>query len=661
MGWRNAPLVTPTAKGKAKKVAGDPPRLPSENILDQQLRAAAEGRPAPPTPPPRRRSWEQAPVVKNERSWLDVPGEAVQNIPSSAIEFGKSLVEMVSSPVQTVTGLVDLGAGALQKAVPAPVRDFINQFEFNPEAQARAIEVADQVGGVYRQRYGSEEAVKRTLATDPVGAAGDISTILTGGAGAARMAARAAPSAAPKLTQAANVLQRGADITNPINVMAKPAAVVPKAIQRAPVAAQRLVSPKGAAYMEAAEGRAPQIIQQLRSPDLEIVPGSLPTAAQAASPVGATKFSALGASAEKVLSTEYFARGQQQQAARGAAVQSVGGTPADITAAVAAREAATSPLYRAAEARRFAADPQLLQLADDPYIRQALPDATRLSESQGVSFASNPTRYIHNVKISLDKMLARTGETALARGERAQVMDVRNRLVGWLETKAPEYGQARTTFAGMSKPINQMEVGQYLEGKLATPLEVGERANVFAAAVKDASGTLKRATTNEARFKALTDVLTPDQVRVVEAVRDDLARAAETKVQARAGAATAPSAFDTATAAASGIRPPQFLSRVAMVASDIMKRLSGKIDRKLAIQIATEMLDPQAAATALEKAMLAETRAANVGKTGAAAARAVGRGLRAPATVAAARARNAMLDMPAGYDAYGEPLYLPEE
>jgi hypothetical protein len=660
MGWRDAPLVTPTAKPKEKKGASDAPRLPSENPFAMRLRAVAEGQPPPPEPR-RRQSWEQAPVVKSERSWQDVPVEAVQNIPSSAMEFGKSLVEMVSSPVQTVSGLVDLGAGALQKAVPAPVRDFINQFEFNPEAQARAVETAEQVGGVYRQRYGSEEALKRTLATDPVGAAADISTILTGGAGTARMAARAAPRAAPKLTQAANVLQRGADITNPINVLAKPAAVVPKVIQRAPVAAQRLVSPKGAAYMEAAEGRAPQIIQQLRSPDLEIVPGSVPTAAQAASPAGATKFSALGSSAEKVLPTEYFARGQQQQAARMGAVQSVGGTPADITAAVAAREAATSPLYAAAEARRFAADPQLLQLADDPYIRQALPDATRLSESQGISFASNPTRYIHNVKISLDKMLTRTGETALARGERAQVMDVRNRLVGWLETKAPEYGQARTTFAGMSKPINQMEVGQYLEGKLATPLEVGERVNVFAAAVKDAPGTLKRATTNEARFKALTDVLTPDQVRVVEAVRADLARAAETAAQARAGAAAAPRAGTLATAATQNIRSPQFLSRVATVANDLISRLGGKIDSKLAIQLATEMLDPQAAAAALEKAMRAEARAAGIGTRGAAAARAGGRGLRAPATVAGARVQNAMLDMPAGYDAYGEPLYLPEE
>jgi hypothetical protein len=68
-----------------------------------------------------------------------------------------------------------------------------------------------------------------------------------------------------------------------------------------------------------------------------------------------------------------------------------------------------------------------------------------------------------------------------------------------------------------------MEVGQYLEGKLTAPLKGGtERAGVFATAVEDAPGTLKRATTNEARFKALTDVLTPDQMAVITAIRDDL-------------------------------------------------------------------------------------------------------------------------------------------
>jgi|GEM_PF-7130894 len=593
-------------------------------------------------------SWRSAPKASEERSWLDTAVEAVQNVPSSAVEFGKGIVQAVTNPIDTASALLDLGAGALNRAMPAPVREFVNKYDWNPQARERAVQTAQQVGGVYKQRYGSVEALKRTIAKDPVGAMADLSTLLSGGAGIARVGAKATARVAPRVSAAAgrtaNVMARTAAATNPVNALTKPAAVIPKAISKAPIAAQRFVSPKKAAYMEAAEGRAPEIIQQLRAPNIEIVPGSTPTAAQAASPLNVTKFSALGASAEKALPTPYYERGLAQEAARVNAMRGVGGTPADMTRAVAAREAATAPLYQAAEARKFRADPQLMQMADDPYIQQALPDAIKLSKSQGVSFETNPVKFVHNVKISLDKMLTRTGDTALARGERAQVMDVKNRLVDWLESKAPEYGAARTTYAAKSKPINQMEVGQYLEGKLATPLEVGERANVFAAAVKDAAGTIKRATTSEARFKALTDILEPDQVRVVEAIRDDLARAAKTKQQAKMGGAAAPKATDLASAAERGLRLPNLLNRVTAVANDIMSRLRGKIDSKLAIQLATEMLDPNAAAAALEKAMVSERRAATAGRAGAATASAIGKAAKSPATIAGERAQNAMAE-----------------
>lgn len=581
-------------------------------------------------------------------SLIDVGAQAVQNFPGSAVQLGKGLYEAVTSPVKTAGAMLDITAGGVTQALPAPVRNFLAKIENNPEAVDRAVNAAQQFGGVYAQRYGSGEAVKRTIAQDPVGAMADFSTLLTGGAGLVRggaaATAKVAPGIATKAGEAANVMSRAARATNPVNILTKPAGLIPKIIEKVPVAVQRPASPKNAAYLDAVEGRGADIARQLRSPDLEMVPGSRPTAAQAASPLGVTKFSALGASAEKVLPTEYYARGTEQRAARTAAIRDVGKTPADITAAIKTREAATSPLYKQAEARKFAVDPTLLQIADDPYVRQALPDAARLSKSQGVTFDSNPTAYIHNVKISLDKMLSRTGDTALARGERAQVMDVKNRLVNWLDTKAPEYGQARTTFAAKSKPINQMEVGQYLEGKLTAPLGAGEqRASAFATAVRDAAGTIKRATTNEARFKALTDVLTPDQVRVVNSIRDDLARAAETKVQAGKGTPTAPKVDQLASAGARGARLPNLMNRVASVANDIMARMVGKIDSKLAIQLATEMLDPQVAAAAIEKAMAAEARARTIGKVAAAPVRAAGKVARSPAALAGAQTQNAML------------------
>jgi hypothetical protein len=615
MSWQNAPRVTPTKQ-----------------------------------PTPKSSSWKTAPKVKAERSWLDTAGEAVQNIPSSGAEFVKGIAEAVTSPIETAGSLLDLAAGSLNRAMPAPVRNFINRLDTDPASTKRAVQTAQQVGGFYKQRYGSEEALKRSIAKDPVGVVADLSTLLSGGAGVVRAGGKAvakvAPSVAPKATRVANAMTRAAEATNPLNVLTVPATKAAKVIERAPVKAQKFTSPKQTAYLAAAEGRAPELIAQLRAPGGEVVPGSLPTAAQKASPLGLTEFSALGASAAKAQPTAYYAREGANEAARLASLRTVGGTPDDLTAAIAARTAATDPLYAAAEARKFLADPKLMVLADDPYIKQAMPEAARLSQSQGITFETNPTLYLHNVKISLDDMLSKTGDTALARGARSQVMDVRKRLLGWLENKVPEYGAARTTFAEKSKPINQMEVGQYLEGKLTAPLEGGaERANVFATAVKDAPGTLKRATSNEARFKALTDVLTPDQVQVITAIRDDLARAQTTKAQARVGASASPDAQRLASAAGEGLRTPPLLNRVATVASDIMSRLKGKIDRKLAIQLATEMLDPEAAANVLEKALKNQMRAAKVGGAAGAAARAAGRAAASPAALAGERTQNAMNDL----------------
>ena len=56
-------------------------------------------------------------IPKQRRSFSDVPGEALANLPSSASSFYKGLVTAITNPVQTVSGVLDVGAGALQKLV----------------------------------------------------------------------------------------------------------------------------------------------------------------------------------------------------------------------------------------------------------------------------------------------------------------------------------------------------------------------------------------------------------------------------------------------------------------------------------------------------------------------------------------------------------------
>ncbi|MEB3202968.1 MAG: hypothetical protein VKK05_09185, partial [Synechococcus sp.] len=372
-----------------------------------------------------------------------------------------------------------------------------------------------------------------------------------------------------------------------------------KATESATEAARRYFRPN---LLDVAEGREQAIINALRSPNV-LVPGSLPTAGEAAVPAGAARFSAMQRSAEDVLPSVYAERAAQQEAARQAAVRGVGQTPADLKAAEAARSAQATSDYTAAFNQSLKADAQLVQLSKNPYFQDALRGARKIMKAKQLG-PTDMVENIHSIKLALDDMLSPNAPTALGRSERQQVSKLKDDLIGWLEQRVPAYGAARQEFARRSVPINQMEVGQYLEQKLTGPL-TGERPGVFAQAMRDAPGTLKRAT-GFPRFEELSDVLTPAQLKAVEGVRDDLARGKlfEELVQRGQGRGTQAGKQASTQMQETVGELPNLLSRTAMIANSIIKRLQGKIDRKLAVELATTMLDPKATADLLEAEMI---------------------------------------------------------
>ena len=97
----------------------------------------------------------EIPAVRRSYSLSQVPLEAGKNLPASAGQFVSGVVQAVTSPVQTLTGLLDLGAGALRNSLPKSVSGFIDKFDADPTAAQRASEVASAVGGMYKDRYGS--------------------------------------------------------------------------------------------------------------------------------------------------------------------------------------------------------------------------------------------------------------------------------------------------------------------------------------------------------------------------------------------------------------------------------------------------------------------------------------------------------------------------
>jgi hypothetical protein len=548
--------------------------------------------------------WKDAPVVGGKAAkpleWSDVPGQALTNLPESAGKFVGGIYEAVTSPIETAKTIGMAAAGGLKNILPKSVTDFITSISSEPGKINEAVAIADAIGGIYKDRYGSVEGLKKTLATDPVGAAADLSTILSGGAGAAGVAG---------LTGTARTLTSAAAATNPLTPIVATAALPVRAAARGVGGVYNyLADPKGAAALRAAEGSAPEIINALRNP--EILPGSLPTAGEAAATVNAPRYATFATDLAKVMPKEYLARAGQRKEAllRPLSVDETYMPIAEIQ-----RRVASEPLYTAARGAGDVVDtvPVISKIDDildkNPGNPELVTEMTKLRSSL-IDETGAPRVNAQQVSSTLDGL-----KSALAKKENAFIKDQLNNIKTDLTDAIPGYRQAQETFATRSEPINQAQVATFLKEKLAPAMteETGKlKTAAFVKAVEDAPQTLKR-TTGQARFQNLNEVLTPDQIKVVGQIKDELARTAKFEEQAAAGRATSRGS-DLASQAiadvAGGTKFPGLMSRVATVANVIIDRLEGRINRRLATEMALEMLDPKASAARLEAALLRETK-----------------------------------------------------
>jgi hypothetical protein len=88
---------------------------------------------------------------------------------SSGKNFVQGVGETLAHPITTAENLGKTAVGAAQLGLPDSARQAM---DFTPYAQA--------VGKFYKNRYGSLDAIKNTLYTDPVGAAADAAGLLSG-------------------------------------------------------------------------------------------------------------------------------------------------------------------------------------------------------------------------------------------------------------------------------------------------------------------------------------------------------------------------------------------------------------------------------------------------------------------------------------------------
>lgn len=635
--------------------------FPSGTTPDVMQRVAAQTfrQSSPPAPPA-----EGMPGQR--RTWSEVPGAAMRNLPASAQQFYGGVLEAITSPIQTAQSLADLAAGGLRagarRVLPTGVFEAIDRLD-NPETTRRISEVASAVGGEYARNYGSIEGVRNKVAEDPVGFLADVSTLFGGGAMAAGRAGA---------TRTAGTLRTAEAVTNPLTPIIAPIELAGRGVGAAVERGYRSTDPEAAAYLSAAGGRGPEIVEALRSPQAEIVPGSRPLPSQIVAPTGAAEFTAFAQSAERVLPSEVAARAAEQSRARLSAMREVSGAPAqesrarlaaapDVTATGTmparggsleasreARAAQTGPMFTRAERDVLPADATIETLMSRPSMRGAIERAARIAAEENRPFSLRPpepptppapsgllgpdgrpvpapaaapvppanysVRDLQYVKRGLDELIADPA-SGLGRAERAAIANTRQQLLSWIDSQSSAYRAAREAFQAASGPVNQAEIGRFLESRLTQPL-TGEatRAGMFAGAIREAPATIKRAT-GQTRFSYLSDVLTPEQIRTVDNIRRDLAREEQANALARRARTNIPN-IEAVVSEASGSARLNFLNRVTTVFNMIMEKFEGRLNRELAMRIATDLMDPQATANALERALRREAnQAATVAAT----------------------------------------------
>lgn len=357
-----------------------------------------------------------------------------------------------------------------------------------------------------------------------------------------------------------------------------------------------------------------------------LVPGSLPTVAQVAENGG---LAALERSASAVNPAEYAQRAADQIGARRAALQGIAGTPNDLATAEAMRGNASRPWYDAAKSAELPVTgdmknalermpsttvkraERIAQISGEPI---GTPSLTPHQASPAIFAAGGqlppqpPTltgRFLHYLDQGLGDEITAASQSSARTGpaELNALSGLKNTYRGLLNDQLPGYKQANQIYADLSRPINQMQIGQHLHDKLAPGLadhgmQIGERSQAFGNLLRD-DGLPARVT----GFPGATwdNTLSPQQMATVNNVAQDLARTANAANLGKGGGSdTVQKLAMQNIAAQSGM--PSAMGALTGVGSKALGLVYDDANQKMAQKLAQALLNPGEAAALMGNA-----------------------------------------------------------
>ena len=532
---------------------------------------------------------------------LSYAGDVATNLPGSALGVAKNVADAILHPIDTLTSAVNVGAGALQNALPSGVVEFINKFDANDpaavESAKQAVAAANAAGGQIKKDYGSVEQFGETLRRDPAKVMLDMSMLLGGAGSVARMGGRAAGAtegggaAAGAFNKTANVLDTAASYTNPLTPVVK-TATFGLNLGRNALAAVK--DPRGYLYRNAIGDRGPQVLNQL-NPFTETVPGMESTIGQASVGSGAGDLNALSAGildSSTNARNAWLARTQANRAAAEAPIAQVAGTEADLATAQKLRSDVTDPMYKAAQESTVPVDTSNIVsnvtdiIKKNPGNKALL---THLETLKGglIDETGAPRTNAAEVVSSVDGIKAMLGTE-----KNSHIKSVLVGLKDDLTKSIPGLAEADAKYAEHSVLIDRMKVGQELQKKLRGPLGNFTPANYNSALLNESS--LIKEATGANRYDKISS-LYPDPVKAkLDAVRDRFILEAEDKRLAAGGEAV------------EGVKAPKIpwgLSSKVALANKIVLALANKINKQAAMDMAADMLDVPRGTAAIKKAL----------------------------------------------------------
>lgn len=346
----------------------------------------------------------------------------------------------------------------------------------------------------------------------------------------------------------------------------------------------------------------------------EFVPGSIPTAGQAAENAGIAALQRSAAATTPEVTNAITDIAAQQNAARLASLRDLAGVDGRREFFEAARDATANQQYGAA--RRAGIDAAALTpeaQANIASFAQRIPPqvinrARELAQVSGEAMDNTTSlQGLHWVKTAVDDLIGsatRSGDAQMARA----YTGLKDDLLRGIDAMSPQYAQARQTFRQMSIPLNQMDTAAQVMNRSVNPLTEVVQPQAFARAFSDTAAqratgmtnaTLENTLSNQ-QNNALTNILL--DLRRSNAAQnagrgpgsDTVQKLAYTNILDQAGVPTFLRDF----------APAQIIGNLGARGADVAY---GRANRELANRLAEVMLDPGQAA----QLMLAQPQGGN--------------------------------------------------